>query len=351
MANSSDTRYDYITVGHVTRDVIEDRAGGVVSQPGGGAFYSALQASRLGLRTLIVTQGVPLEIEALLQPYRDELELHVIAARHTTTLVTRGSGAGRSQRLLAWAGPILTAPQLDTAILHLAPVARETAVAWRGEVGFLGITPQGLARHWEQGEDVPLVQLDTGSLLGDIPLCAGAEQALPGDISSVELDPAALPERFDAAVISEHERQSCHALFAAALRVGACVAVTAGARPTTVHLAQADAETDVVAEPAAQPNAAVQPHAAAESEAAEAKLGAAPATATVVQTPSPPFVETRDDLGAGDVFAAAFFIALAEARLPLEAASFGNAAAAARVAGVGPGAIGRREQIGAGLTP
>ena len=42
------TRYDYVTVGHVTRDVIEDRAGGTVSQPGGSAFYSALQAARLG---------------------------------------------------------------------------------------------------------------------------------------------------------------------------------------------------------------------------------------------------------------------------------------------------------------
>src|ERR1700722_7385336 len=280
MASSSTPRYDYVTVGHVTRDAIEDRTGGTVSQPGGGAFYSALQASRLGLRTLIVTQGVPQEIEALLEPYRDELELHVIAARHTTTLATRGSGTERSQRLLAWAGPILAPPKLDTAILHLAPVARETAVVGDGEVGFLGITPQGLVRHWEQGDEVRLVQLD----------------------------PGALPEHFDAAAISEREYQSCRALFAAARHGGACVAVTAGARPTTVHL----------------------PDAAGRSKA--------------VHTAAPPLVQTRDDLGAGDVFAAAFFIALADRGSPLEAASFGNAAAAVRVAGAGPGAIGRRDE-------
>jgi hypothetical protein len=350
MASSSDTRYDYITVGHVTRDVIEDRAGGAVSQPGGGAFYSALQASRLGSRTLIVTQGVPLEIEALLEPYRDELELHVIAAKHTTTLATRGSGAGRTQRLLAWAGPILTPPKLDTAVLHIAPVARETAVTWRGEVGFLGITPQGLVRHWEQGEDVPLVQLDTGSLLGDTPLCASVEQALAGDISPVELDPGALPERFDAAVISEHECQNCRALFAAARHGGACVAVTAGARPTTVHLPTVPIQSKAVDQTKTEDELKLGTGTGT-GTGTDTGAGAGAGTATVVQTASPPLVETRDDLGAGDVFAAAFFIALAEGRSALEAANFGNAAAAARVAGVGPGAIGRREGIDAGITP
>jgi sugar/nucleoside kinase (ribokinase family) len=82
-------------------------------------------------------------------------------------------------------------------------------------------------------------------------------------------------------------------------------------------------------------------------EAADRPEGAA----TVLLTASPPPVETRDDLGAGDVFAAAFFIALADGCSPLEAASFGNAAAAVRVAGAGPGAIGRREEIDAGITP
>ena len=49
-------------------------------RPGGGAFYSALQAARLGLRTLILTQGSAPEIEELLGPYSDELELRVIPA-------------------------------------------------------------------------------------------------------------------------------------------------------------------------------------------------------------------------------------------------------------------------------
>jgi sugar/nucleoside kinase (ribokinase family) len=282
MAYSSDTRYDYVAVGHVTRDVIEDRTGGTVSQPGGGAFYSALQASRLGLRSLIVTQGAQREIETLLEPYRDELELKVIAAQHTTTLSTRGFGEDRAQRILSWAGPIVEPLELNTAILHLAPVARETPVVWQGEASFVGVTPQGLVRHWEQ--------------------------ALPAGISPVELDPKSLPEHFDAAVISEQERPCCRALFTAAHRFGAYVAVTAGSRPATVHLPGSGDES-------------------------------------AVQTSLPPPVALRDDLGAGDVFAAAFFIALANDQGPLKAATFANAAAAVRISGEGPDAVGGREAI------
>ena len=69
-----------------------------------------------------------------------------------------------------------------------------------------------------------------------MPLTGVHDAPLSGDISAVDLDSDLLPERFDAAVISEHECPRCHALFAAARRGGAYVAVTAGSRPTTVHL-------------------------------------------------------------------------------------------------------------------
>jgi sugar/nucleoside kinase (ribokinase family) len=308
MGSSPEDRYDYVAVGHVTRDVIEDRAGGTVSQAGGGAFYSGLQAARLGLRTLIVTQGVPHEIHALLEPFSSELDLRVIPAEHTTTLSTRGSGARRSQRLLAWAGPMIEPLTIDAKILHLASVARETPTTWHGPARFIGLTPQGLARRWERGAQLPLVQLDAGSLLGDVPLATGAHEALFGDISPIDLDPQSLPERFSAAVISEDECRSCHALFTVARCAGAYVAVTAGSRPATVHLPT-------------------------------------PAAGSVVQTDVPHLVEAHDDLGAGDVFAAAFFVALSEGRGPLEAATFGNMAAALRIAGVGPGAVATRARL------
>jgi sugar/nucleoside kinase (ribokinase family) len=292
-------RYDYVTVGHVTVDVFADGS----RQAGGTAFYSALQAARLGLRTLILTRGDPREIGELLDPYSGEFDLTVIPADHTTTLRTVEEGPERRQRLLAWAGPIqgpiagsTGGPiDVDTAILHLAPVARETPREWSGHADFVGLTPQGLVREWNAD----------------------------GDIAHVPAAPELVPARRDATVFAEHEREWCGALMPKGPGSGpvapkgtstkdpggGLVAVTAGAEPTAIHMP--DGETIHVAVPA-------------------------------IESP-------RDDLGAGDVFAAALFIALHEGRPPAAAAAFAHAAAAVRIAGSGPGAIGGRAAVDARL--
>src|SRR5581483_2201595 len=100
---------------------------------------------------------------------------------------------------------------------------------------------------------------------------------------------------------SEHELHTCDALFASAHAFGACVAVTGGSAPTTLHVG-----------------------------------------GEVLKVPA---VHVRDELGAGDVFAAAFFVALADGREPLVAAAFASAAAAVRISGQGPASIGGRAQI------
>jgi 1D-myo-inositol 3-kinase len=269
--------FDYTTVGHVTADVMADGS----RRPGGSAFYGALQAARLGRRTLILTQGVRKEIEELLAPFLAELELQVIDAAHTTALQTAGIGAERSQRMLAWAGGISANVSLDTTILHLAPVAQETPSGWRGRAEFVGLTPQGLVRAWS-GEDAR--------------------------IAPVALDRALLPARCDAIVISRTERDSCASLLGGPgvdRARGAVVAVTAGASATELELPDGERARVAVAHVA----------------------------------------DVRDDIGAGDVFAAAFFIALSEGRRPREAASFANAAAAVRIAGSGANAVGERTAI------
>jgi hypothetical protein len=292
---NNDLHFDYTTVGHVTIDVLEDGS----RRAGGTALYSALQAARLGQRTLIITQGVPAEIDALLAPHRDELELTVLPAAATTTLRTTGFGAQRSQELLAWAGPIERSLQLDTSILHLAPVVRESPSGWRGQAAFVGLTAQGLARQWDRGS-------------------AQISQVQPDDAAS------ALAERCHAVVVNKAERACCAELIAAAGAAGALVAVTDGDAPVAVLAPTADADRD--GEEVRRPDALV------------AQLVAVPALAAAV-----------DDLGAGDVFAAAFFIALSEGRSPLEAVRFASAAAAVRMSGFGADAIGDRSAIDARL--
>lgn len=278
--------YDYTTVGHVTIDVLGDGS----RQPGGAAFYSALQAARLGLAVQIVTRGVEREIQEALAPYGEELHLHVQPARHTTTLQTSGSGSERVQRVLAWAGPIREGLLVDTSILHLAPVARENPSSWRGQAAFVGLTPQGLVREWSGPR---------GQIRIATPIGLDARTAM------------LVAEQCNAIVVSEHERASCASLIEVASVAGAVVAVTAGELPTTIIRPPRREEVSL--------------------------------DVPAVELP-------RDDLGAGDVFAAAFFVALADGRDALEAARFANAAAAVRVSGVGAGAIGGLVEIEARLS-
>lgn len=282
--------FDYVTVGHVTVDVLIGSDGTSVRRPGGAALYSALQAARLGLRTLIVTQGEPRELTGLLAPFRAELELLILPARHTTTLLTTGSGSGRRQRVLSWAGEMpADALPSGARIIQLAPVARETPPGLSPDASFVAITPQGLMRRWSGPE----------------------AEVLPAPLRRDDL-----PRRCDAIALSESEWLSCAEPLHATRRPGeaaasAVIAVTAGSEPTTVWL----------------PDGAV--------------LRATP----------PTIDHPVDDLGAGDVFAAAFFVALADGATPREAAELGNAAAAARIGGEGPGAIADRSAVQALLSP
>ncbi len=208
----------------------------------------------------------------------------MLPAAATTTLSTAGRGEQRSQRLLAWAGPISQQLELDTSILHLAPVVREGPRSWRGHAAFVGLTAQGLARRWDHSS---------------------------GQITHVAPDTAAsaLAERCQALVVNEAERAFCAELTAAAGAGGALVAVTDGDAPVTVLAPGGRAH----------------------------------------QVPVPALSAHVDDLGAGDVFAAALFIALSEPQPPLEAVRFASAAAAVRMCGAGADAIGDRVAIDARL--
>jgi hypothetical protein len=305
-------RFDYTTVGHVTADVLIDSPGGAgpgppgrtegggSRRPGGSAFYSALQAARLGRRARILTRGVAREIEALTEPYRREFELETLPSRQTTTFETSGFGNARTQRVLAWAGPIDEDVMIDSSILHLAPVARETPARWRGSADFVGLTPQGLVREWAAGS-------------GEISLAAASDQRDGHDERFRAPRPDAilsgLPTACDALVLSENERASCAHLISEALKVDAVVAVTAGPAPTTILLPGGE----------------------------------------VLSVEVPAIVDPADDVGAGDVFAAAFFIALHKGKPADVAAGFANAAAAVRIEGAGAGAIGDRRAIEARL--
>ncbi len=274
----------------MTVDVLPDGR----RRPGGTALYSALQAARLGLEATIVTRGREDELRELLAPFADELELIVEPAPATTTLQTTGSGEQRRQRMLAWAGPMSTPSEGSGApsgwasgaggpgaILHLAPVAAELTARPGGQWRFVGLTPQGLLRAWSRDGD-------------EVVQRALAAEAMP------------LFERCGAVVLSRQERPACEPGLELARRGGAIVAVTAGPAATVLL---------------------------ADHERPPIEISVSPVRGSV------------DDLGAGDVYAAALFIALAEGSGPARAGVLAGAAAALRLGGSGPQAIARRAAI------
>ncbi|HXB15784.1 MAG TPA: hypothetical protein VNV44_08570 [Solirubrobacteraceae bacterium] len=115
----------------------------------------------------------------------------------------------------------------------------------------------------------------------------------------------ALFDHCDAVVLSREEREACEQGIARARTRGALIAVTA-----------AEAETLLL------------------------PGGAGPLRIAVSRV-----VDSADDLGAGDVWAAALFVALAGGAPPGEAAALAGVAASLRLRGSGPAAIATRAEI------
>jgi sugar/nucleoside kinase (ribokinase family) len=220
-----------------------------------------------------------------------------------TLIVTRGEPA----QLRALLSPFADELELRIASAALTTTLETTGMgssrrqrmrAWAGPISAAEIPRRSSILHL-----APIARETPARSQGKASLVALTPQGLvrrwdpeTGRIALAPLAASTLPPRCDAVALSEAERESCRALFGR----GAIVAVTAGAGATEVHL----------------PNG---------------RVTHVPPTATA---------RAQNDLGAGDVFAAAFFVALRDGRPPAQAAAFGNAAAAVRIAGEGPAAIG-----------
>lgn len=98
---------EYLVIGHICGDIQAD--GSVVL--GGTALYSAITAARLGWRTAVLTRGIygrevaGYEIPSL-DDYAEEVSIIVQDADTTTMFINEYKGPHRTQRLPQWAGPI-----------------------------------------------------------------------------------------------------------------------------------------------------------------------------------------------------------------------------------------------------
>ncbi|MDQ3525161.1 MAG: PfkB family carbohydrate kinase [Chloroflexota bacterium] len=98
---------DYLVIGHICADLQPD--GSVVL--GGTALYSALTAARLGARAAVLTRGVfGREVAGMsipsLEPYLNEVSIIVQDAEMPTTFINEYRADRRIQTMPHWAGPI-----------------------------------------------------------------------------------------------------------------------------------------------------------------------------------------------------------------------------------------------------
>ena len=157
MADPTTHPIDYLVIGHVAKDLTPE--GPVL---GGTVAYAGRTAHALGLRVGIVTSaGKDIDLSPL-----DDLEMTCIPAEHTTTFENRYTPEGREQTLHVRAlniGPEDIPPQWHTAdIVHLGPVAAEVdpGLMDRFPDAWVGITPQGWLRKWNQDGRIRLGKWD-----------------------------------------------------------------------------------------------------------------------------------------------------------------------------------------------
>jgi sugar/nucleoside kinase (ribokinase family) len=273
------SRLDFVAVGHVTVDRLSAR-----TALGGAAAFASLTASRLGLRSAIVTSAAPDF------PYWSALEgveIHRVPSERTTEFENDYRGGARRQRLLARAAPLTESAlaairdrlQEDAAILY-CPVVHEVPLPLPRltALGLTGIAPQGFFRGFR--EDGLVEQRDWP---------AAREALARADVVSMSEEDSVAPEELA-------EEFS-----------GRAFAVTRGEKGVRIY-----SEGDVY------------------------------------DLPAFPAAEV-DPTGAGDVFAAAFLMALRERQGVIRAARWASCAASFAVEAPGVEGIPTRSAVEARL--
>lgn len=250
---------DYLVVGNVTRDLVD----GAFSI-GGTVSYSACTARALGCRVGVVTSASP---DLDLSPVFDGVRVARSPATTTTTFKNIYTPDGRRQVLHSVAEtlvPEMVPADWKATTVHIGPIAQECSPALVDAFGdsFVGLTPQGWMRRWDEAGHVRASRWET---------------------------PGPLLARADGVVLSEEDVGGDSRVLAEYAAQTRLLVVTDGVRGCTVY------------------------------ERGRVRHFSAPA------------VDEVDPTGAGDIFAAAFFVALQRVGDSWVAAHFANCIAARSV--------------------
>lgn len=276
---------DYLVIGHICADLLPD--GGYVL--GGTALYSALTAARLGARVAVLTRGVfGQEVAGMkipsLEPYLNEISIIVQDAEVPTTFINEYRADRRVQTMPHWAGPI--------DLNGLPPHWRNAKIVHLGPI----------ADEIEPRSSVGL----TNQFLGATP--QGWMRSWPrstgGRVNHVPLKlPGTLVERLDSVIVSDEEISYTRE-----------VVNRVGDRRMSV-MTRGPEGAQIIA------------------------------SGKKIELPGYN-VKVQDLTGAGDVFAAAFFLKASDRTVSAtNAGAYANAVAALSIGEVGPFGVPNRKQV------
>jgi sugar/nucleoside kinase (ribokinase family) len=196
---------DYLVIGHVTRDLV-----GSSFALGGTAVYAARTAQALGCQVGVVTSADPcLDLSEALNDVLIARRL----AQTSTTFENIYTGSGRRQVIHSVASPLgldAVPSEWQARLVHVGPVARECdpALVSSFEGTFVGVTPQGWMRQWDDAGYVDRRRWEK------------AGQVLP---------------HADAVVLSEEDVGGDRSVVAEYVHRTRCLALTQGAAGCTVY--------------------------------------------------------------------------------------------------------------------
>jgi pfkB family carbohydrate kinase len=184
----ADIHPDFLTIGHVTRDLAPDGSWRL----GGAVTYAALTASRLGLRAAIVTSAPP-DVLAALDAVLPDIPLSVVPSDDATTFENIYTPKGRQQYLRGQAARLtlaaVPAAWRDAPIVLLGPLAQEidADIIPAFPRSLVGAAPQGWLRQWDDNGLVTPTPLTNANLMRPMQaLILSREDFIPVHVSGDE---------------------------------------------------------------------------------------------------------------------------------------------------------------------
>jgi 1D-myo-inositol 3-kinase len=182
---------DFLTIGHVTRDLIHNDPENSAYTLGGTVSFAAVTARRLGYQPFVVTRAAANVDLSFLEAHA---EVTVLPSPHTTTFANIYTSNGRVQYCYTPAHSItaadLPAHLRKPRIALLGPLVGEVTAdvaALFPEETLVAAVPQGWMRHWDADGLVHAIPWESASdILPHLDVLILSIEDIDGDLSQID---------------------------------------------------------------------------------------------------------------------------------------------------------------------